>query len=63
MRSPQAQSNLAQDAEDFNLPLKWKLGTDLMSKLLLSDPKIINLVVRSLVGSVFCYLYKNAVSI
>ncbi|CAO0793163.1 unnamed protein product [Mucor circinelloides] len=39
------------DKEDLILPLKWKPGEDCMSKLLLSDPKIINLVVHSLVDA------------
>lgn len=36
----------------FILPLKWKPSEDCMIKLLLNDPKIINLVVRSLIDNV-----------
>ncbi|CAO0793162.1 unnamed protein product [Mucor circinelloides] len=43
--------NLKNKKEDLILPLKWKPGEDCMSKLLLSDPKIINLVVQSLVDT------------
>ncbi|KAI8056512.1 uncharacterized protein B0P05DRAFT_517661 [Gilbertella persicaria] len=39
------------DKEDLILPLKWKPGEDRISKLLLGDPKIINLVVHSLVDA------------
>lgn len=41
---------MIEDGEGFNLPLKWKPGADLMSKMLLSDPKIMNLIVHSLIG-------------
>ena len=34
----------------FTLPISWKLGTDLVSKLLLNDQKIINLIAKSFLG-------------
>ncbi|KAG2206141.1 hypothetical protein INT47_003790 [Mucor saturninus] len=40
------------NADTDILPLKWKPGTDHMSKLLLNDPNVINLIVRSLVGEI-----------
>lgn len=45
------------------MPLKWKPGEDRLSKLLLSVPEFINLVVHSLVGYVFYFLYKDMVCI
>ncbi|KAI9262864.1 hypothetical protein EDC94DRAFT_671124 [Helicostylum pulchrum] len=41
----------SEDVEGFKLPLKWKPGTVLMNKMLLSDSKIMNLSVCSLVGT------------
>ncbi|CEP10967.1 hypothetical protein [Parasitella parasitica] len=41
---------MAEDSERFKLPLKWKPGTDLMSKMLLSDPEIMRIVIQSLLG-------------
>ncbi|GAN01776.1 hypothetical protein MAM1_0012d01211 [Mucor ambiguus] len=38
----------SQNMEDFKLPLKWRLGTDLLSKMLLCEPKVIDLVAHSL---------------
>ncbi|KAI7863972.1 hypothetical protein BDF14DRAFT_1938293 [Spinellus fusiger] len=40
-----------QDISSFPLPLSWKPGSDLMSKLLFNDPIIVNLVVKSLLGT------------
>ncbi|KAG1050492.1 hypothetical protein G6F43_007238 [Rhizopus delemar] len=47
-------SALVED-EDLILPLKWEPGEDLMGKILLSHPKIIDLVVHSLVDSMQAY--------
>ncbi|KAI7889105.1 uncharacterized protein EV154DRAFT_446886, partial [Mucor mucedo] len=40
------------NADTDILPLKWKPGTDHVSKLLLNDPNVMNLIVRSLVGEI-----------
>ncbi|CAO3689024.1 hypothetical protein CU097_003409 [Rhizopus azygosporus] len=42
---------MVEGEESLNLPLKWKSGADLMSKMLSSHPKIINMIVHSLVGN------------
>lgn len=52
---------LCQDLSSFNLPLKWKPGSDLMSKLLFNDPMIVNLIVQSLLGIYAC-LHKRTSS-
>lgn len=41
---------MAEDSERFKLPLNWKPGTDLISKMLLNDPAIMRIVIHSLVG-------------
>ncbi|CEP10968.1 hypothetical protein [Parasitella parasitica] len=41
---------MAEDSERFKLPLKWKPGTDLMSKMMLSDSEIMRIVIQSLLG-------------
>lgn len=55
-----AHSALVED-EDLILPLKWEPGEDLMGKILLSHPKIIDLVVHFLVDSVTYYSYKDMI--
>ncbi|CAO3701944.1 unnamed protein product [Rhizopus stolonifer] len=41
---------MAEGLERFKLPLKWKPSTDLMSKMLLSDPEIMRIIIHSLIG-------------
>ncbi|GAA5814903.1 hypothetical protein MFLAVUS_008406 [Mucor flavus] len=41
---------MAEDLERFKLPMKWKPGHDVMSKMLLSDPEIIPIIIHSLLG-------------
>ncbi|KAI9270867.1 hypothetical protein BY458DRAFT_510006 [Sporodiniella umbellata] len=41
----------SEDTNSFTLPWNWKPGSDLMSKLLFSDPTVVNLVVQSLLGT------------
>ncbi|RCI00196.1 hypothetical protein CU097_015539 [Rhizopus azygosporus] len=40
---------MAESLESFKLPLKWKPGADLMSKMLLSDPEIIRIIIHSFI--------------
>ncbi|ORE05095.1 hypothetical protein BCV72DRAFT_306708 [Rhizopus microsporus var. microsporus] len=40
---------MTKDLESFKLPLKWKPGADLMSKMLLSDPEIMRIIIHSLI--------------
>lgn len=47
--------------DDLILPLKWEPGEDLMSKVVLSHPKVIDLAVHSLVGNVSFYSYKDMI--
>ncbi|OBZ89558.1 hypothetical protein A0J61_02382 [Choanephora cucurbitarum] len=42
---------MIKDGEGFKLRLEWKPRDDLMSKILLSNPKVINLVIHSLIGT------------
>ncbi|CEG71054.1 hypothetical protein RMATCC62417_06847 [Rhizopus microsporus] len=37
---------MAEGLESFKLPLKWKPGAGLMSKMLLSDPEIMRIIIQ-----------------
>lgn len=40
---------MAEGLESLQLSLKWKPGTDLMSKMLLRDPEIMRIIIHSLI--------------
>ncbi|KAI9243788.1 hypothetical protein EDC94DRAFT_699958 [Helicostylum pulchrum] len=41
---------MSEGLERLELPLKWKPDVDLMSKMLLSDPEIMRIIIHSLIG-------------
>lgn len=51
------ESSSSKDTGYTTLPLKWTPVKDLLSKDLLKDPKIMNLIIRSLLGNVLIKHY------
>lgn len=49
---------MAESLESFKLPLKWKPGADLMSKMLLSDPEIIRIIIHSFIGNASIFVLR-----
>ena len=49
---------MAEGVERFELSLKWKPGTYLMSKMLLSDPEIMRIFIQSLLGNTSIFVLR-----